>query len=448
MYTKLEVFALTEYDRVLYLDADTLIVRSLDDAFHCGAANGLPGFCANLKHSDRMNTGVMVLSPSEELHSEMVRHAQGVVSYTGGDQGFLNVFFAGFPSAPLWRPDALMPAPSAAPVEHGQQLNRLPGGFNYDVGLYILNSNRWMVAEQEVAVVHFTLGGLKPWQWYANWAIPAFRSLGWHEHRQALPAECALCWPGAGWAELRLAALLGALPLLALPLLQRLVASAGGVGGVAGGGRARAGSGGHSVFATRRHGHALSPAGSPSVVAAAALPIQERVPHAHAHAGKRSSTLSPASIERLALLYSLAGALAAVAISCSVLPAQMPTALGWALMYEWTFAIVRALYLLLAAVTHAMGARRASAPSAGIGLSVAAPTPKVTARRAAVLGAALALGLPWLSALLGITNIYVHLALVCLGVAIMAGFVVRIAPRLAMEHYMAGWLENQKKFSV
>ena len=40
---------------VVYLDADTIVVRNIDDLFKCGK------FCANLKHSERLNSGVMVM---------------------------------------------------------------------------------------------------------------------------------------------------------------------------------------------------------------------------------------------------------------------------------------------------------------------------------------------------------------------------------------------------
>ena len=69
-----------------------------------------------------------------------------------------------------------------------------------------------------------------------------------------------------------------------------------------------------------------------------------------------------------------------------------------------------------------------------------------SARRAAITGAALALALPWASAAMGVYNIYAHISLVCVGVATMVGFIVRMAPRLALESYRAGWSDCEKKF--
>ncbi len=38
-----------------YLDADTVVVRNIDDMFLCD------GFCGVMRHSERLNTGVLVL---------------------------------------------------------------------------------------------------------------------------------------------------------------------------------------------------------------------------------------------------------------------------------------------------------------------------------------------------------------------------------------------------
>ncbi|GMP22183.1 hypothetical protein CsSME_00000313 [Camellia sinensis var. sinensis] len=61
VYTKLKIFNMTNYKKVVYLDADTIVVRSVEDLFKCGK------FCANLKHSERLNSGVLVVEPSHSF---------------------------------------------------------------------------------------------------------------------------------------------------------------------------------------------------------------------------------------------------------------------------------------------------------------------------------------------------------------------------------------------
>lgn len=63
---------------VVYLDADTIVVQSIEDLFKCGK------FCANLKHSERLNSGVMVVEPSEAVFNDMMSKVKTLASYTGG----------------------------------------------------------------------------------------------------------------------------------------------------------------------------------------------------------------------------------------------------------------------------------------------------------------------------------------------------------------------------
>ena len=60
--TKLEIWRLTEYRRVVYLDADTIVTQNIDELFRCGA------FCAVFRAFDLFNAGVLVLKPSLETY--------------------------------------------------------------------------------------------------------------------------------------------------------------------------------------------------------------------------------------------------------------------------------------------------------------------------------------------------------------------------------------------
>lgn len=67
---------------VVYLDADTIVVQSIEDLFKCGK------FCANLKHSERLNSGVMVVEPSKAVFNDMMSKVTTLESYTGGIWAF------------------------------------------------------------------------------------------------------------------------------------------------------------------------------------------------------------------------------------------------------------------------------------------------------------------------------------------------------------------------
>ncbi|TEA17964.1 Glycogenin-1 [Colletotrichum sidae] len=90
--TKLQLWSLTQFRRVLYLDADTLVMSNLDhlfdlpDAIYFAAAPEI-GF------PDCFNSGVMLLRPDAATHADLTAFAGRVDSFDGGDQGLLNIFF-------------------------------------------------------------------------------------------------------------------------------------------------------------------------------------------------------------------------------------------------------------------------------------------------------------------------------------------------------------------
>ncbi|PKI39091.1 hypothetical protein CRG98_040515 [Punica granatum] len=161
VYTKLKIFNMTNYKKVVYLDADTIVVQSIEDLFKCGK------FCANLKHSERLNSGVMVVEPSDTVFKDMMAKVNTLYSYTGGDQGFLNSYYPEFPNAHVFEPNLPPEVLNSRPVPEMERLSTL---YNADVGLYML-ANKWMVDEKELRVIHYTLGPLKPWDWWTSWLL-------------------------------------------------------------------------------------------------------------------------------------------------------------------------------------------------------------------------------------------------------------------------------------
>ncbi|XP_024540904.1 inositol phosphorylceramide glucuronosyltransferase 1 [Selaginella moellendorffii] len=179
VYTKLKIFNMTQYQKVVYLDADTIVVKDIEDLFQCQK------FCANLKHSERLNSGVMVVEPSAELFDDMLKKVSTLPSYTGGDQGFLNSYYPDFPNAQLFDPN-LKPDQRTP-----RQMERLSTLYNADVGLYVL-ANKWMVDGSQLRVVHYTLGPLKPWDWWTEWLLKPVDL--WQDIRRSLKSSL----PGTG----------------------------------------------------------------------------------------------------------------------------------------------------------------------------------------------------------------------------------------------------------
>jgi glycogenin glucosyltransferase len=85
--TKLHVFRLIEYAKVLFLDADVLPLRPLSHLL------ALPfDFCAvpDVGWPDIFNSGVMALTPSDGAFEELRALLKSRGSWDGGDQGLLN----------------------------------------------------------------------------------------------------------------------------------------------------------------------------------------------------------------------------------------------------------------------------------------------------------------------------------------------------------------------
>lgn len=85
--TKLHIFRLTQYSKLIFLDADVLPIRQLSHLFtlpHEFAAVPDVGW------PDIFNSGVMVLTPGEEKFKDLVELLKSKGSWDGGDQGLLN----------------------------------------------------------------------------------------------------------------------------------------------------------------------------------------------------------------------------------------------------------------------------------------------------------------------------------------------------------------------
>ncbi|PIS57961.1 hypothetical protein CJI97_001017 [Candidozyma auris] len=95
-FTKLQLWAL-DYDKVLYLDCDTLprapSGAQVTDLLALELSPGAVAAAPEAAWPDTFNTGVMVLKPDKGVYGEMLNKLSTLESYDGGDQGFLNGFF-------------------------------------------------------------------------------------------------------------------------------------------------------------------------------------------------------------------------------------------------------------------------------------------------------------------------------------------------------------------
>merc|ERR1719498_1926837 len=99
MATKLRLWQQTQYQRIMYLDADTVLTGPVADTFASVTTFG----AEKPLHHSHFNAGVMLLTPSETTFSELLAlGAQGHSNAFGNvvdctEQGLLNTYFNGKP---------------------------------------------------------------------------------------------------------------------------------------------------------------------------------------------------------------------------------------------------------------------------------------------------------------------------------------------------------------
>ncbi|OIT33188.1 PREDICTED: putative UDP-glucuronate:xylan alpha-glucuronosyltransferase 5 [Nicotiana attenuata] len=86
-YSKLRIWQLSEYDKVIFIDSDFVVFRNIDQFF------SYPELSAAGNDGYIFNSGVMIIEPSKCKFQNLMNKRFEVGSYNGGDQGFLNEMF-------------------------------------------------------------------------------------------------------------------------------------------------------------------------------------------------------------------------------------------------------------------------------------------------------------------------------------------------------------------
>ncbi|EDV36119.2 uncharacterized protein Dana_GF12803, isoform A [Drosophila ananassae] len=137
-FTKLHCWRLTQFEKCVFLDADTLVLQNCDELFEREELSAAP----DVSWPDCFNSGVFVFKPSAETFGQITEFAVKNGSFDGGDQGLLNQFFADWATADIKK--------------------HLP--FVYNVTAYA--SYCYLPAfkqfRDKIKILHFA-GKLKPW---------------------------------------------------------------------------------------------------------------------------------------------------------------------------------------------------------------------------------------------------------------------------------------------
>ncbi|XP_057822925.2 UDP-glucuronate:xylan alpha-glucuronosyltransferase 2 isoform X2 [Cryptomeria japonica] len=152
-YSKFRLWQLTEYDKIIFIDSDLLILRNLDFLFD------LPQISATGNSRFVFNSGMMVIEPSNCTFRYLMDHRKDIISYNGGDQGYLNEVFTWWHRLP-------------------RRINYLKHFWSNDTEEYEMKTSLFGADPPELYVLHFL--GVKPWLCYrdydCNWNVENQRS--------------------------------------------------------------------------------------------------------------------------------------------------------------------------------------------------------------------------------------------------------------------------------
>ncbi|KAE9598123.1 hypothetical protein Lal_00003942 [Lupinus albus] len=165
-YSKLRAWQLTMYDKIIFMDADILLHKNIDDYFV------YPELSVGPNDYSIFNSGFMIIEPSQCTFDYMMEKVYKVKPYNGGDQGFLNEVF-------IW-------------------WHRLPWKLNVLKFFIGLRDNKKHELPEDANSIHYF--GSKPWMCYrdydCNWDIQ-FRHMfasdevnkRWWKVHDAMPKE-------------------------------------------------------------------------------------------------------------------------------------------------------------------------------------------------------------------------------------------------------------------
>eukprot|EP00088_Acartia_fossae_P034971 TRINITY_DN35968_c0_g1_i1.p1 TRINITY_DN35968_c0_g1~~TRINITY_DN35968_c0_g1_i1.p1 ORF type:complete len:330 (-),score=98.77 TRINITY_DN35968_c0_g1_i1:325-1314(-) len=88
-FTKIRCWALTQFTKCVFLDADVLVLAHCDELFDREELSAAP----DAGWPDCFNSGVFVFKPNLETYSSILKFAKETGSFDGGDQGLLNSYF-------------------------------------------------------------------------------------------------------------------------------------------------------------------------------------------------------------------------------------------------------------------------------------------------------------------------------------------------------------------
>nr|CAH8838113.1 unnamed protein product [Trichobilharzia regenti] len=144
-FTKICAWSLVEFDKAVFMDADTLVLDNIDELFDRPELSAAP----DTLWPDCFNAGVFVLKPSMDIYNGLLQMLSTTGSFDGREQGLLNTYFSN------WL--------------QGGISHRLPCTYNCICRIsestqfeFYTSRSAWVQFGGTIRVAHFS-GPIKPW---------------------------------------------------------------------------------------------------------------------------------------------------------------------------------------------------------------------------------------------------------------------------------------------
>ena len=142
-FGKLAIWNLAQFDKIVYIDVDTLIVGNCDDLFKYPDLSAVPviNFTDNIVKDTYFNSGVMVIKPDKETYLNLIRTAQyNTDSHVFNDEFLLMAYFKDWEQ---------------------RKNNKLPLQYNVITYDYFNYVQYLANGSNDMKILHFS--GTKPW---------------------------------------------------------------------------------------------------------------------------------------------------------------------------------------------------------------------------------------------------------------------------------------------
>jgi len=136
-YTKIQLWSMTEFKKIVYIDSDTLVLQNIDELFYLPYSFNAAKDVWTFKWDTKFNAGTLVLTPSKKVYDAMLLALSSSAVGSRAEQDFMNEFFAF-----RWA--------------------TLPYIYNGNLAMAKGHKSVWFNLWKEMKIIHYTMW--KPWQ--------------------------------------------------------------------------------------------------------------------------------------------------------------------------------------------------------------------------------------------------------------------------------------------